>query len=288
MNHEERAETDLRALQLACLRILKKFAEVCDRNHLKYYLAYGTLLGAIRHHGYIPWDDDIDVWMPRPDMEKLLEIADEELRPYVVNFYTIRNEAYFRYRSQPCVEDQSFQVGFSLGGAIKPGYIWIDIMPLDGMPSGRLRQKIQCRKFSLMYALIGLARSARIGAFNRERKTGLKKLVIRFNEAFKIGCLLDVEALLNRFESIRKRYSFSESEYVVGTTTSYTEKAIFRKSWFDGERKAEFEGEQFSIPMESEKILASLYGDYMKLPPEEKRVRSHFTVIPENGGEAIL
>ena len=283
ITNEEKDEMipELRKVQLSCFEILRKLKTVCDKHGLKYYLAYGTLLGAIRHKGYIPWDDDIDVWMPRPDMEKFLEICQEEMAPYVINYYTIKNNACFKYRSQPCIEDQNFRVGFDLGGTIKPGYIWIDIMPLDGMPDDKTAQKIQCKKFSIMYALIGLARSSRIGAFNKSQKNGIKKLGIKVNEITHIGRLLNVEKLLYRFDNLRKKYSFDSCDSVIGTTTSYTDKAIFLKEWFSGERYTEFEGESFSIPKDTEKILKCLYGNYMELPPIEKRVRSHFSKIYE-------
>ena len=271
-------EKKLRDVQLACLNILKKLAEVCEKYEIQYFLAYGTLLGAIRHRGYIPWDDDIDVWMPRPDMERFLEIANDELRPYIINYYTIKNDSSFKFRSQPCIEDHTYKVGFSLGGEIKPGYIWIDIMPLDGMPNNHLLQKIQCLRFTVMYALIGFARSAEIGAFNEEKKTGLKKFGIELNKRTNIGRLLNIERQLTRFDKIKTKYEYSKSQYVVGTTTSYTTKAIFPKDWFNGKRVCEFEGFKFFIPDKSEKILEKLYGNYMELPPEDRREQSHFVI----------
>ncbi len=269
---------DLRSVQLACLEILKKYVEVCEKHGLKYYLAYGTLLGAIRHNGYIPWDDDIDVWMSRPDLERFLEIANVEMRPYVINYYTIDNDASFKYRSQPCIEDHHYEVSFSLGGKIKPGYIWIDIMPLDGMPKSKFLQRLQCIRFRIMYMLIGFARSARIGAFNEEKKRGLSKVGVKINKVLRIGKLLNVEKLLSRFDRIRRKYSYTDSDYVVGTTTTYTSKAIFLKEWFNESRKSCFEGISLSIPSKAERILESLYGNYMELPPEEKRDQSHFII----------
>ena len=277
--------SDLRKVQMACFKILVKFRNVCEANNLRYYLAYGTLLGAMRHNGFIPWDDDIDVWMPRDDMERFLSICCEQMKPYVVNYYTIDNDAFIKYRSQPCIEDHTYRVGINIGGTIQPGYVWIDIMPLDGMPDTKFAIKWQCRKFSFWYMVIGFSRSSITGSFNPPSKKGLKKLGMQLNDKLHIGRLLNISKCLDAFERCRKRYPFESSKYIVGTTTTYTEKGVFLKKWFDRERKVKYEGELFAVPGEAEKVLHRLYGDYKQLPMPDKRKGSHFQVL--NYGEYI-
>lgn len=276
----EETNTDLRNVQLACLNILKEFRTICEKNSLRYYLAYGTLLGTIRHHGYIPWDDDIDIWMPRPDFERFLSIASQAFKaPYVVNYFSLDNNAAFKYRTQLCIEDHNYRVGFDLGGEIKPGYIWIDIIPMDGMPSGRLAQKLQCLRFSYWYMKIGFVRSSTIGASNIQSKSMFKRLGIWLNGRFGIGKRMDIKQCFQKFKRTKMRYVFDDCGYIHGSTSYYTQKAIFQRSLFEGERKAMFEGELFSIPKGTEEVLTSIYGNYMTPPPISKRGRSHFMVL---------
>ncbi len=279
-DHSITPDVQLRQVQLACFEILKKFKQICEKHNLRYYLAYGTLLGAIRHQGYIPWDDDIDVWMPRPDLERFLSIAQEELTEHhVMNYYSIPNNAAFPYRTQLCIEDHRYRVGFQVGNTIKSGYIWIDIMAMDGMPKSALSQKLQCSRFYFWYAVVGLARSSRIGIANPKTRSKMKMIVNRIDHVLGIGKHLDIVKCFDGFKKAKMRYEFDKCEYVHGSTSYYVEKAIFPRVFFEGVRTATFEGEVFSIPFMAEKVLSSIYGEYMKLPPEEKRVRGHFAVI---------
>ena len=265
----------LREIQLACYEILKRFVSVCEANNLRYYLGYGTLLGAIRHNGFIPWDDDIDVWMPRPDMEFFLKNCHEEMLPYKIGYY---NQETRTCRSQPCIKNLDFQVGTNAGGKIKKTAIFIDIMPLDGMPKNTKVQKIHCMWFRFWYTVTSFARSSINGAHAPESAKGLKKIGIRLNEKLKIGKLLNFTECMDAFEKLRTKYSFDASDYVIGATTVYIDKAVFPKSWITGTRKQSYEDGEFSIPTEAEKILAQLYGNYMVIPPLEKRTTSHIIV----------
>ena len=276
-------DTELRKIQVGCSDILKRFSTVCEKNGLRYFLAYGTLLGALRHKGFIPWDDDVDVWMPRPDMETFLNNCHREMAPFTIRYYSFEDPKKKNYRYQPSIEDQKHMVGVNMGGRIRTDYINIDIMPLDGMPSNHAMQRIRCGVFRFWYMMIGFARSSLTGAHDPDSKTGLKKLGVRLNEKFNIGKYLNVEKCLASFDKMRKKYSYDDCDYIIGATSLYTDKAVFPKEWFSGERKLAFEGDLLCVPKEAEKVLEKLYGDYMKLSPEDKRRSSHISIYSLEG-----
>ena len=131
----------LRNVQLAELDILKLVKRICDKYDIKYSLHGGTLLGAVRHGGFIPWDDDIDIGMPRPDYEEFMRIVRDFLPEHMIyrNFRIGNEDTIFFSR----VEDSSIQVEDSSAIKKRNRNAWIDIFPLDGMPKNVIVRKIK-------------------------------------------------------------------------------------------------------------------------------------------------
>ena len=204
MDNSEYINADLRRIQEVCFRVLKAFTEICEKHKLRYFMAYGTLLGTIRHKGYIPWDDDIDVWMPRPDFERFLEIGQDELPQYVVEYYSIKDsKAFFRWKPGISIEDQSLKVEFDLDGVKKAGYPWIDILPMDGMPKSKIGRKLDCLRFRVWYAIISFPRAANQGVLDLHNKSKARKLLIQLNDVLGIGRHIDIVKCFNHIKKCR-------------------------------------------------------------------------------------
>ena len=137
-NAEDNSE--LRKLQQVELGIIKVFSDICEKYGLRYYLVGGTMLGAVRHHGFIPWDDDMDVGMPRPDYERFAKIVQNEL-PSGYQFLNYKKDStYKRYFSR--LVDVSVKVYNASNTKTITESAWLDIFPFDGMPTKKLCQKI--------------------------------------------------------------------------------------------------------------------------------------------------
>lgn len=239
------------------IEIFDEFVRICDANNLKYYLYGGTLLGAVRHGGFIPWDDDMDIIMPRDDYEKFGEYCKTEL-----------SEKYFY---QTCFTDPDFPMLYAKI-RLKNSYvkedkwgdlnlhkgIYIDILPLDNFPSDIRKGR------SLLKKVWFFNRVAYLNNINKSRKG--------MNLAFKI---FPRDYSYNMRKKLLAKSHSSDGENVCSFGSHYKplQKRILQKSWFDGNEYMAFEGKQYRVPCGWKEYLVHLFGEsYMELPPVEKRV----------------
>lgn len=272
---EEAAQNDLRELQLFEYDILKNFVAICTRNRLQYFLAEGTLLGAVRHHGFIPWDDDVDVCMPRGDFEKFTEIAPSE----IPDGYTCCLQNDTGIWGTLRIADTNHKICRKLNEQELELFVSVDVFPLDGFPKNSFEQKFHWLSIFFQYCMF---RYARIERIDRKKKRGLcSRLAIMLASAIPVGKLLDEQTELRHLTDVLKKYSFSNSEAVInfyseyGKKTVAVPKTVMPKSFFGDGKVTMFESEEFCIPSMAEKILEKEYGDYMTPPPLEERKAKH-------------
>ena len=157
---------EISELQRCQLGILKVFTEICEKHKLRYFMAEGSMLGTYRHKGFIPWDDDIDVSMPRRDYEKFQEIAKETLpEPYKLTNY--KDEGH--YWMTAILWDTSRNVVLSNATEKIVRHPWIDVAPLDGMPNGRIRQRLHYAHYYLYRAIFQASHFSKIVNVQRQR-----------------------------------------------------------------------------------------------------------------------
>jgi len=240
---------EVKACQIDILRYIKK---VCQENSLRYYLCAGTLLGAVRHKGYIPWDDDIDITMPYPDYRKMLEIIQEENSSYQVWSPYNYKEKCFCLFSRIFNRDTIMRVWeypFLITGGIS-----IDVFPLFGLPD-------KAGEVMPYYTKVRRLQEQFISTYI--------EYVDETEERVKQRIKLQGELL-----SLLEKYDFDESGQVF-SITKYKEKEILPADIYNNSTVVEFEGELFAAAEGYDRYLKALYGNYMELPPEEQRTTDH-------------
>lgn len=260
---------ELRKMQLLELDMLKEFDRVCRKHNIKYTLSSGTMLGAVRHKGFIPWDDDADISMLREEYEKFVSISDE-LDPEICFFQDHSTDPEYRwgYAKLRRTGTQYVRTGQE-HLKCKTG-IFVDIFPLDDVPESYIAcviQKERCfvtRK--IMYSEVGRLSESE-SPFMRRVYSALSKIPLeyafhrlkKYTRKSKNSSPNNVRTLT--FDSLGKKAKKLPKAVRYGRP----------KKWYYDMAEYEFEGYLFFGPKEYDEYLTFKYGDYMKLPPEEKR-----------------
>ena len=253
---------------------LKCIIGICEEHQLTYWLAGGTCLGALRHKGFIPWDDDLDIYMPRTDYEKLWQLFDEGKKKISNKYILTRTtkEKNYHHRVMQLVDITTTFINTNSINEDNEHGIYIDIIPVEACPTGLAR-------------LSQIFNSIIFSVYNVQRKP-------EYNEGITYKIISAITSILlwfvknpdkrsriwSRAEKKMTRFSWEKANKIVCTTSKFHELMTpFPKEWF-GVRMAEYEDIQASIPTEAEKYCEAMYGDFMKLPPKESQVVRHHTI----------
>lgn len=258
----------LRKLQIKELESLMFFKNFCEKNELRWYLLGGCVIGAIRHKGFIPWDDDIDIIMPRPDWERMLKLWKEQVTdPRYLMLKTDEGEIFTGNIFATLVDTSATMVKENQQNIDVPHGIVTDIFPIDGCPEGKLQRYMQYM-WTLVYSLF-------ISEFVPQKHgkviSAMSKLMLSIVKSRKARTKVWKFA-----EKQLKKYDFETHEY---STELYAGPYYMRKKYpqsaFAKETYLEFEGMMLPVMCGYDEYLKIAFGDYMDLPPIDERVPHH-------------
>lgn len=253
------------------INILKETVRVCEENNLIYFLGGGTLLGAVRHQGYIPWDNDIDIMLPRKDYEKLLEIFNRcSKKNYKLLSYKYNKGYYYPFNKIVNINTEVIENKFR---RIEELGIYIDVFPIDFLPEENKNIKKIFRYYKFRERIIDVYRTTEIERVtNNKIKLLCKKMLIQIIKKEKI-----MKKILKQMDEVAQRYD--NTSMVACVSGRYMEKEIMPSSYISDYTLVRFEDEEYKIPIGYDEYLTKHYGNYMELPPEEKRIPDHDVTV---------
>ena len=233
---------------------------IFEENHYQYFIVGGTLIGAIRHKGFIPWDDDMDLAMYRKEYDRFLEEIPDKLPPHL-KLHTYWNEPSHKYYFARIVDTRHT---ISRKGSQKERLenVWIDIFPLDSIPDDPIHRYFNMFRFMFTRLRYHMSTFDRVN-LNREGRSAGEKFFIWLIKTTGIGMKSDPGKWLDRIDRQAKRYSGKNTKWLMDYMGHYTLKEMFPRSWYGDGAMYEFEGKMLRGPYDADKLLTHFFGDYM-------------------------
>lgn len=263
--------SELSQIQKKLLEMIKKLHEYCIKNSIRYYAIGGTMLGAARHKGFIPWDDDIDIGMPRPDYDRFIsQIKVQPICGCFVESSDSSDPAFlFPYAK---LYDTSTTLIENTRRPLKRG-VYIDIFPLDGLGNN---PKVAEKEFSTIKRRKDLLT---MRVMSRDKKRSLYKRITLVAIQTVPACILNEKRLVKKIESLCRQREYDESAFVGNLVGAWGRKEIVPREFFGTPVEYEFENHTIMGVEMPEEYLAHIYGAWRELPPLDKQVSHHSYIV---------
>lgn len=266
---------EIQDVQKKILSIFKAVDNVCKRNNIRYYAIGGTCLGAVRHNGFIPWDDDLDIAMPRADYNKFIQIAEHEL-PSNLRLFGVDNIKHYE-----CLYIKVHDINTTFIHKSYKDYVeryagvYIDIMPLDGIADNRIMRKVN---FVQLEALMKLNVNRRFGVdfYHQGSRLFMWKIINLYIQK------KPYDFFSQKHCALLKSFDFDKSKYSCYGWSTLARKIIFLVSDFEDYIEIPFEDYVMRCPVGYDHFLTTMFGDYMKLPPKKEQESKHDAFIDLN------
>gem|GEM_PF-772524 len=273
MNCKEEGLSKLRRLQLIEADALSELKKICDKEGIRFFLRGGSVMGAVKYGGFVPWDDDMDIAVPREDYERLIEKFQNKIiaNKYIITSYRSNSDMHCYFPRLFLKEDVRKQEGLPKDNVL--GLHLIDILPLDGAPENIVLRHIYFLKVYCLRMLgsLGTATTDAVGMHNKKQE-----MVINILKSMKLNKLFSQKSIYLKLEKIYTKYNWKTSRYSGTITGSLIRKEVMPSYiWGMGVMKI-FENEKYVVPTEYDKYLKRLYGyNYMNEEPNPEKRKSH-------------
>ncbi len=245
----------LKEMQEIELQLLLEFDKVCKKHSLRYYMDGGTLLGAMCYQGFIPWDDDIDLKMPRPDYERLMDLQEEFPKNIALDF---PKEDHCEYTMGKLIDTRTVLTEKGSQGSKETG-VYIDILPMDGYPLDDSKWEEHLHALERLNTMFHYS----LDGFNSLKKSGS---IITKLKGYVYSTLYNPWKLYIKLTETAKQYDYDAAKYVGLLVEGNPDKERFQKDWFEDGFTLEFEGYQIPAPKEYKRHLEIFYGKHITNP----------------------
>lgn len=267
------------------LGVLQSVVRVLDELQIPYYMQGGTMLGAIRHKGFIPWDDDVDLGIPRKEYDWMLGEISRHL-PENLELRTYDDETDHHYYFARIV-DKRYQIRRMGSLEERLENVWVDLFPLDGMPNGALRRGWHKYRLLMTRLKFHLSCFEKVN-IKRPGRPLVERMIIKIAMITRVGKWFNTRKQLDKMDRLLKKFPPEQSDYLINFTgqTSYKFNEMFKKEVYGKKTSYVFEDLSLVGPEQYDAYLRSLYGDYMTPPKESDRNAHVSELVPiEKGGD---